>query len=273
METLLFCTSYLSSSPHCAAERWRKWIEYYSQRMELFGADRLVLIDDGSSLEDIQLPVTILSADRLLPSELPQGVVLFRFEQHLGRSSMYHFPGWWRSFSFASEVARIWRVGKLIHIESDAYVISRRLADYIRDCDQGWTTFYQAHYRSRFARVLFPRDTTQSRWASLRMKGSYVIRPVPLAESALQVICGDEIASLRQLWQRGVAYWGLPLLAEQELPFTHMERRFVGDRYGEFGYQHYPTDVDFISQARAEWCFDGELMAERKVVAPRGKAL
>ncbi len=257
MEALLFCTSYLSpSSPSGGVERWRKWIEYYSQRKEIFGADRLVLIDDGSSFEHLQLPVTILSAETEIPTTLPEGIILFRFDQHLGRESMYQFPGWWRSFSFAGELAQRCGARKLIHIESDAYVLSHRLAEFIRSCNEGWTSFLQAHYRSRLARIRFPRGATQSFLAGLRMKAAYVANPEPLAESALQVICNEQILNLQQMWRRGAAFWGLPLLAEKNLPFTHLERKFIGDRYGEMELAHYPTDADFVSQARLEWRFD-----------------
>ena len=269
MDSLLFCTSYIPSSPRSAGdgiERWRKWLAYYSARMELFGADRLVLIDDCSPIENLQLPVTILSADGRLPEVLPTGVLLFRFEEHLGRSSIFQFPGWWRSFCFAAEISRAYRVRKLIHIESDAYVISHRLADYIRRCDRGWTTFVQAHFRTRLARLLFPRDTGQTLWGSFRMKSAYLVNPAPLAESALQVICEDEIVALQHIWQRGLAYWGMSHLAEASLPFTHLERSFIGDRYGEMGVANYPTDVDFVAQSRLDWCFEDRLIPEQKTL-------
>lgn len=275
-ETLLFCTSYIPSSSNevvaDGVERWRRWIDYYSQRMELFGADRLVVIDDGSPLENLRLPVTILAADTPLPRELPPGVVLFRFSEHLGRSSMYCFPGWWRSFSFAAALNRVYNFRKIIHIESDAYVLSERLADYMKSCEQGWISFVQGHYRSRFTRLRFPRRAEQSFLESVRMKSAYLIRPAPLAETALQVLCEDAIPALLHLWHQGPACWQAQLMAEQRLPFTHLERRFIGDRYGEMGLVDYPTDVDFVSQARPEWEFSSRLTTEPSVLSATRRA-
>ena len=272
MDTILFCTSFIPSSRHPTAvdgiERWRKWIDYYSKRMELFGADRLIVIDDGSPIENLQLPVAVVSADGILPSDLPAGVVLFRFDEHLGRSSMYRFPGWWRSFSFAAELSRAYGFRKFIHIESDAYVISQRLVHYIRNCDQGWTSFVQAHFRTRLARLLYPRDPQLGFWASARMKSAYLLNPAPLAEPALQVICEDCFTLLERIWRLGPEYWRSELAAERDLPFSHLERRFIGDRYGEMGLSDYPTDVDFVSQSRVEWAFENRLTPDP--TAPSG---
>ncbi len=262
--TLLFCTSYIPSvadpSGFGGLARWRKWIDYYTDRKLQFGADRFALIDDGSPLENLSLPVTIVSADRPLPEELPSGVLLFRFEAHLGRHSMYRFPGWWRSFTFASELQRAYRFRKLIHVESDAYVISPRLAAHLKALDQGWTAFLQAQYRSRLARWRYPRAASLTPWENLKQKISYSLKPAPIAESAIQVICADYFKQLAELWSAGPEFWGREMMAEAVLPFSSVDSRFIGNRYGESS-DAYPAGVDFVTQARTSWDFTAELTA------------
>lgn len=228
--SFLFCTSYIhpEDADH-SAERWRKWLRYYSGCYRRMGAERVFIIDDGTPRDDLALPAAVLPADGELPPTLPDGPVVWRFAEHLGRQSLCVFPGWWRSFSFASRLALKYAYDKVIHIESDAYVLSDRLMAYLRETTDGWTALWCPRYD----------------------------RP----ESCIQIICRD---SLRKLWayhRAGPALWfkerGTRGFAEYMLPFTHVEKRFQGDRYGE-SRRDYPQTADFVCQARLEMMFDSE---------------
>jgi hypothetical protein len=232
MRSFIFCTSYLRpGTRRGATERWDKWLRYYSRRSHLFGAERLFLIDDGTAPGDITLPVSVVCADRELPTVLPEGAVMFRFSDHLGRSSPICYPGWWRSFTFASQIAWKYAYPKIIHIESDAYIISRRLAEYIRALSSGWTTLWCPRWR-------FP-------------------------ETCIQVICRAEIRTLGRHYRAGRALWCSDQdpcgCAEYVLPFTDVCRRFEGDRYGESG-PGYPDTADYVCQARLETPFEHKLV-------------
>jgi hypothetical protein len=236
MRTCIFCTSFLADTPlfvkplsfasllrglkdQFLRKRLNRWLAYYSPRTDLLGAERLFIVDDGSRPGRVPAAVQVVSAEEL-PGQLPDGTAMFRFSEHLGRLTTRQFPGWWRSFCFASQLAEKYGFDKLIHIESDAFVLSHRMARYIKDLSAGWTCFYCPLYG-------FP-------------------------ETAIQVICRDAIAELARMWHGGLSLWRQDNLAEFTLPFTCVNRQFVGDRYGEnlAGYfKTAPRDIDYVCQA------------------------
>ena len=193
----LFCTAYFNNP-----SRYRDWIKYYNEHKEQLNIAHLFLIDDASDSIDLGCDVPIISADNPLPSELREGVYVVTFKQHLGRKSLGDYSGWWRSFCFSITLAETYNFSKIIHIESDFYVLSSSLFNYISDLQSGWTTFWSAQHH-------FP-------------------------ETAIQVICKDQFNSFYNV--AAIAnkekYCSLPL-AEHALPFTHIETAFNGDRLGE----------------------------------------
>lgn len=221
MRSFMFCTSYLPN-PYVETynERYRQWIAYYGRRLRFFGAERLFLVDDGSPLDAVRLEARIVAAgEEQGDPGLPAGPVMLRFPVHLGRSSIQDFPGWWRSFSFAALAARRYGFEKIIHVESDAYVLSPRMADYIAQLRTGWTAFW--------------------------------CRGQGFPETAIQVICGACIDSLATFYRRGAAFWFKARRAneipEGVLPFTSVCKAFQGDRYGECD-GRIPADADYACQ-------------------------
>lgn len=264
MRTFIFCTSYIQhrDSSHSSARRgrwiphycdegaallradvqareyshssarWERWVEYYSERKELFGAERVFLIDDGSPLQYVPAGIRVVDADGPLPGGLPDGPVMFRFNQNYGRRSTRIFPGWWRSFTFSSQIAKKYSFSRIIHCESDAYVISHRMADYVRRTTEGWVAFWCPRHG-------FP-------------------------ETGIQVICEDSFASLENFYKLGGEFWhqraGLIGIPEQILPFR-VEKRFVGDRYGEYA-EGYPDDADYVCQSSGNMRFAHRLKTQ-----------
>ena len=125
MRTFIFCTSFiLNQDNNLSSERWERWIQFYYERKELFGAERIFLIDDATPVENIPADIHVINAESPLPEELPDCLVMFRFDQHYGRHSIGIFPGWWRSFTFSSQIAEKYSFSKIIHCESDTFIIS-----------------------------------------------------------------------------------------------------------------------------------------------------
>jgi len=122
--------------------------------------------------------------------------------------------GWWRSFLYSLTIARHYGYSRIVHIESDAYLLSRRIIDYINGIDQGWTVFWCPRYNC--------------------------------PEPALQVIARNQFDAMEAVAARGLdALTGA--IAEMTLPFTHIERAFTGNRYGEFR-RSIPSYADFACQ-------------------------
>jgi hypothetical protein len=230
MRTFIFCTSYIQPQNSTrSVARWQRWMQFYSERKELLGAEQIFLIDDATPIEYIPIGIQVINADNLLPEELPDYPVMFRFGRHYGRSSLSvlsAFPGWWRSFIFSSQVAKKYSFSKIIHCESDAFVISHRMAGYIRDVKEGWVAFWCPLYG--------------------------------FAETAIQVICEDSFANFEKYCRYGKRFWfqrRRPTIApEKSLPFTVVEKSFIGDRYGEYR-DDYPDDADYVCQSSERWKF------------------
>ncbi|MGK5026297.1 hypothetical protein [Janthinobacterium sp. RB2R34] len=234
MKSILFCTSYIRNE-QAWQERYQRWLDYYEDGP--IAASKKIMIDDGSPY--LPPPDLIKTVPFTAPLSLfNDDKVIVRFDNNLGRQSMSVYPGWWRSFLHSVTLARELGADKIIHIESDAYILSPRLADFINGIESGWHVMWSECYR-------FP-------------------------ETAIQVVCSDQFEIFEQFKARqpDLNYGDL---AENLLPFTSVNRQFKGDRYSEirrnrgmfrskkfdgiplfqesFFRAKIPLDADFVTQA------------------------
>lgn len=191
MKTMLFCTSY-APTEEAWNDRQQRWIDHHKP-MDL---GDLWLFDDGS----------------LTYRENPD-VNFYRFEDNLGRQSHLEYPGWWRSFKEAYWVAEKLKYDKIIHVESDTFILTRRLRDYLASLTEGWTVLYSNMYS-------FP-------------------------ETQIQVICKDQFPAFKKVAE--TPYGDLKgKHAEHVLPFTNVViGGFNGDRWPEQGVKVLPSDADY----------------------------
>jgi hypothetical protein len=198
MKTIIFCTSYIDDTNNA---RYRKWIDYYYDKLDLFNAGNLFLIDDGSAGIFLNDQVEIVKSNDL-PGSLKSNINLFHFENHLGRPSRKNYAGWWRSFTFSIKLAEKYNIDKIIHIESDYFIVSRKMIDFIAKITEGWTVFYSRFYG-------FP-------------------------ETAIQIICKDSFEKLNKAYTNAIeSDYQFKKIAELVLPFSKTEKGFIGDRFGE----------------------------------------
>lgn len=217
LRTLLFCTSYMDS-PDAWRRRYERWVDYYA-RIPL-ARSATVLIDDASSYlpEDPRLTV----GDELPASIESSPFHLYRFPNRLGRGTaeeQWAHWGWWRSFLFSVKIARRYGYRKIIHVESDAYLLSRAIVDYINRLDAGWTTFW------------CPRHA--------------------MPEAGIQIIAEDQFPAMEHFTEIDVRTLAR-MRAENALPFTHVNKSFVGNRYGEYrrtipGYADFACQIDPVA--------------------------
>ena len=203
MKTLIFCTSFFDSE-ELYQKRYQKWIDYYNHHP--FTNDKhMYLIDDCSDLDLITDDrVHIINEDHIDSSQELNKINIYSFNIRKGLNWSHNSAnneGWWRSFSASLDIAEKFNYEKIIHIESDAFLISKRMFNYIDSLKTGWTALWANKY-------YFP-------------------------ESCIQVICKDQFDSFRDFSSCGSHELSLKGLAEKVIPFTNVERRFVGDRYGE----------------------------------------
>ncbi len=199
MKSFIFCTSSVDNqSVQHNISRYQRWISFYRLQKDELGADRVFLIDDaGTGYQD---DVTFF--DEQLPEVLTSDLNVYRFKEKRGRGSLIGFPGWWRSFLFSVYIARQYGYEKIIHIESDFFILSDSLKKFIAATNSGWTSLYSEFYK--------------------------------LPETAVQIICKDQFDNFEKLRNRIMQKnYMVEDYAESIIPFTKVEKGFLGDRFGE----------------------------------------
>jgi len=209
LPTLLFCTSYVDAESGWLG-RYKPWVDYY-QILPL-RRDATFMLDDFSPHvpEDHRLVVL----DDLPSNVYPEKVHFYRFAEHLGNDRHNRHRGWWRSFLFSLQIAHHYGLRKIIHVESDAYLISQQVVEYLSNLDSGWTALWCPRYQ--------------------------------LPEAAIQVIAEDQFSAMQRFVDMGLRD-ASRTMPEKSLPFTHVERKFYGDRYGEYR-SRIPRTADYACQ-------------------------
>ena len=231
MKSFIFCTSYFGND-EMFRKRYLKWINYYTNHP--FTNNKNIFInDDGSDLNCmIDSRVSIHDADAharwgTFP-ELNSKINLFTHAERkkAPETAIYaHAEGWWRSVSLALKIAKKYNFEKIIHLESDAYLVSKRMFEYVDSLNQGWTSMFCPKYG------------------------------VP--ESSIQIICKDQFESFESLVSCGYQELAKKqVCAENLIPFTHVETSLVGDRYGEVmdteKYMDQPPNIDYFCQVHPD---------------------
>jgi|TARA_B110000196_G_scaffold315921_1_gene326360 hypothetical protein len=227
MKTLIFCTSHFDSE-ELYKKRYQKWINYYNYHP--FTNDKyMYLIDDCSDLKLVtDDEIHTFNEDELGKFQNEDKINLYSFHDRKGLNWSHNSAnneGWWRSFCTSLKIAEKYNYEKIIHIESDAFLISKRIFDHIDNLKMGWTAFWVPKYN-------FP-------------------------ESCIQVICKDQFDNFRDFSSCGYHELSKKGLAEKVIPFTNIERKFVGDRYGEKN-NHQMKGLDYFCQTKLDTIITAE---------------
>jgi len=189
----------------------------------------MYLIDDCSDLDFLtDNGAHIINEDQLGSFQEVNKINIYSFNNRKGLNWSHNSAnneGWWRSFSASLDIAKEYNYEKIIHIESDAFLISKRIFDHIDSLKTGWTGLWANKYN-------FP-------------------------ESCIQVICKDQFDSFRDFASCGSNELSKKGLAEKIIPFTNIERRFVGDRYGE-KVNKQPEGLDYFCQTKLDTIITAE---------------
>ena len=216
--TLLFCTTFATTLDDWNT-RYRRWLAAVAGLK--VHHDAVLLIDDGSPVLPDWPGLDIRNGGGTENLVAPpwQKPVMYHFPDHLGRRAVFDFEGWYRSFTFAGEIARARGFEKVVHLESDSFLISARIQRYIDNLAEGWTAFW------------CPRHG--------------------MPETAIQVIAGSAIARLAALPATHPHERLVGREFELQLPFDFVEKEFLGDRYGEYG-PVVPGNADYAVQVRSD---------------------
>lgn len=205
MKTLLFCTAYADSE-----EKWKTRYEtwYRHHKNSPLVAEKIILIDDCSPTKPSFLP----SEDFV--SLCP----------HIGYPRTSVYGGWYRSFGYACQYAISEGYEKIVHVESDAYLLSDRIFSFFNSVTSGWHSLW--HHRN--------------------------CSPYP--ESATQIICSDQFEKFLEFFSKPYEVYAGETI-ERLIPFTENHKNFIGDRYGEFK-EPIPKNADFSCQTSQRMILD-----------------
>lgn len=209
VKTALFSPCFLDGVDDRGTPRLWRNIEYlryyYTINREIKFFDDIWLYDNGSK-NKLPSSTSMLFLDKLDIVRAP----------HIPKQSHnkpYDYPYLWRALYFLSELLK--QYDKVLLIDSDCYILTPRLVNYLRDSKSGWETFWVPKYK-------FPSAELQ------------IINKDAL--SILEKFCAEKPYLDRNFSRM-----------ETELPYTKINKDFVGDRYGE-AYMTQDTGMDYYGQ-------------------------
>jgi len=218
MKTLIFSTGYAANIQDWDT-KYGRWIEAISKSSIVF--DKVLIPDDGSpSLPSSDQNLSIIDPLALPQEEPTTQVVIAHYQDRLGRQGLYTYPGWYRSFMFSSIYAKQYDYNKIIHIESDAFILSHRMKKHINQFIEGWEAYWSPKYQ--------------------------------IPETAIQVIAGSSVEVFYTISNEPYSkFSGIPAdpnasQGSSYLPYS-VNKNFVGDRYGE-GVLEVPDSSDYAYQ-------------------------
>ena len=143
-----------------------------------------------------------------------QGAAVMRFSKEYRREGLLGYPYAWRAIAMLGTILRDWEYERVVFIENDFFVCSQRLLDWA-DQQTGLACLWTPQYS--------------------------------IPESAFIVLtkCDEYDAFVRAMpWQERTG------VLEQVVPWTHVEKGFLGDRYE--GGPPPPYGIDFAAQLKFE---------------------
>ncbi len=176
------------------SQLFAKYLNFYEAIQEQLGIAQIVVVLNGCVVTKKSPFFRFVAYSDLLP-----------------RGLGYHYPYGWRMLYTARMFLH--EYDKIIFLDVDGFILTKRLANWVRDLNTGWQALWCPKYK-------FP-------------------------DANLMVLCKDSFDDFRH-FTRGDYTDHLGLCMEKTLPFTHIERSFNADRYGEW---RAPSEgVDFYAQ-------------------------
>lgn len=228
MKSFVFCTSYSESH-----DIWEKTYKFWVKAVQKgkLQYNKIFLIDDGSPVLPNWKDSIILN-----PMDLPktcpiEKIIIIHFENNLGHKPLdirkLH-EGWHRSFMFSSIIAEKYQFNKIIHVESDAFIISERLHKYVNEISNDWNGFWS--YKHNFS------------------------------DTAIQIIAGNSINDFIKWRKSDINFKDNYsfIYPEYYIPFTNVSKKFYGDRWGEDNInlkkfkQIVPLNADYACQIKSQ---------------------
>lgn len=215
MSTVLYSGCHLDGKDASGSDRLLRtirWLDYYQSLQKDLQFNGVLLLDNGSSKENLK----ILKQRNYFRSRMPIKIEELTYLSPLPNLE-YGYPYCWRTLWHIRELIER-GFTKIIAIDTDAFILSPRLAQHIRNLNNGWEAFYIPRYD-------FP-------------------------SSECFILCQDAFDHFLNF--TSVAYEVyLGTCMETSLPFTWVATEFKVDRFGEDRIAQTP-EMDAYFQAQLD---------------------
>ncbi len=188
MKTALYTMIYLNDHDGARLRRAMNFVRYYQKLQAELGFEKLYISDNGSNEEALQKLESIIT----IPFETIR-------RPHIPRGQGHDYLPCWRN-QYGVERAINDGFKKVIVMDDDAYLLSKRVRSYVKGLRSGWTTFWCPKYQ-------FP-------------------------EVATHILCEDTFPLFREFIATPYEQRNGKLM-EWEMPCTNINKNFNMDRYGE----------------------------------------
>ena len=239
MRTLVFCTSY-AAQPYVWDKRIRRWKNWIDSTNLVY--DNMLVADDASPClpNDLQIVENV---------DLPSKTVLHHFKDHLGKSALNYYPGWYRSFILPVKYIEKFGFEKIIHIESDSFLISDRIIEWVNNLNKGWTGLWCPKYNFPETCVQIICESSFNDYFRMsKLSFDEVRSSTPRYFNSRRSVNLRRIINKRFRERKGPPpKKSVTTIAELFTPFTDVCKDFLGDRWGENG-GGVPRDADYACQ-------------------------
>lgn len=209
MKTLLFAPLFLDEGERLL--RNTKWIDFIMdlKNKGFLHFDEILYVDNASGDEKLK------QFEKHIEQYKNVTITIIKCKTRLSRWSQHAYGFWYSAFGKAAKYAIDNKYEKIIHIDTDVYLLKPRICDYVNNFTTGWLCFFCPMHN-------YP-------------------------ESTFQLIGKDKFETMYEFMTRDFLEFYPNDLAETRIPWTHVEKNFVGDRYGERNLQQTP-DMEFYGQ-------------------------
>lgn len=175
------------------ALNYQKTIKFINYYLNKTSYD-IIVFDNNSSSD------TLNKISQLYRSPFSR-IIIKSFSLHYNRPSHLDYKYLWRAVYHLKDHFN--NYNKILYADNDFYILSDKMFKYVEDLSNGWTTFYcNMHH--------FPET------------GCHI----------LLKDCSEYNSFISKSEEEFINEWNGRCM-ESFLPVTHIERSFVGDRYGE----------------------------------------
>ena len=195
MRTLLISPMWLDAEN--GVRRHEKWLDFIIPLKDKLGYDEIFFVDNASSNENFQK----LKQKHPCIGNPRSLIKVHRCDVHIPRKAQNAYGYWYSALAIAAKYALDNNYHKILYLDTDMYPLTDRVCEYAKSLTSGWTGMWCPRHN-------FP-------------------------ETNFQIIGPDKLQEFHQHMSRDFLVYYPEGMAETCIPWTHVEKGFSGDRYGE----------------------------------------